>query len=404
MRGALALSILAAMAAPAQTILPQDRAAMFFGRPDLGELVCRATGRHPTLDFSFRFRAGYLLSVPMKQYRGPGHHWYVVVQVYPVSGGPAVAFADRFDLPPVPPTDLIAETGGAFMLGQGDYHAKFLLVDDLNRGCRAEWNIRAQPSLGEGNAKLAIPAGTIEEAGPRSARSASAPALPSIGRMTIFLNAAGSTPDQVHADDAITLIGALSSLLDLAPARAVRLVVFNLDKRQEIYRRENFGPDQIDEVRQAMLNLQLGTVDVKTLQNPAGGAGMLADLVTQELHAQDPSDAVVFLGSRAWSKDKAAAIPKPGPGAPGFFYVEYMRRSFPPSSVGVGPSPSPGGLGIPAGMGRRAGTVLPSEPNARGDWSDSIHNLMDKIGGKTLVVTSPGDFASAMRRVARRNK
>ena len=145
----------------------------------------------------------------------------------------------------------------------------------------------------------------------------------------MLLHAAPASPRRstIQASDAVTLLGALSSLLDLAPADSVRLVVFNLDRQKEIYRQERFTPDQLETVRQAMFDLQLGVVDYQTLQHPEGRVDLLAGLVNRELEAENRSDAVVFLGphgtlgrqARPGDRESAARA------APKFFYVEYQR-------------------------------------------------------------------------------
>jgi hypothetical protein len=417
MRVALVFSTLAWAAASAQTIVPPRQVASLFPADAKGELKCQVQQLRPVLDFSFRFHAGYTVTVPLSQYSGPGHKWTVGVRIQPEVGGNPVFFVERLDLPPVPQTKLEGETGGGYLLGEGSYRAKFLLMDDLGRGCHAEWPITARLGPTDHDAKLAVAPGTIQETSLRGVRSANAAGLPPLRKLTVLLHAAALSPTQVRASDVVTLLGALSSLLDLAPARSVRLVVFNLDKRQELYRDENFTPDRIGEVRQAIFNLQLGVVDVQTLQDATGHLDMLADLVTQELQAQDPPEAVVFLGPHAWVQDKPPdTIGKPGPHGPKFFYLQYQRplppwmvlRNTTAAATGLPDASTPntghGAMGGMMGAGAGMGGVGPAPMPGRGLNADlprdTIDYLVSILKGKTLIVRTPGEFAKAIKLIA----
>jgi hypothetical protein len=218
----------------------------------------------------------------------------------------------------------------------------------------------------------------------------------------------------VQAGDAMALLGALSSLLDLAPADSVRLVVFSLDRQKEIYRRDGFTLQQLEAVRQAMFNLQLGIVDFQTLQHPEGRADLLASLVNGELEAQSPSDAVVFLGPHTQSDDRLSAeMGSREPGAPRFFYLQYQRpatfaaaigqiqvrtgraaslhsaSSEPRSNQNAAPAPGPE-------------VVLPSIDPYYMEHAprDSIVRLVAALKGKTVVVRTPDEFARAMTLIA----
>ncbi|HUA59167.1 MAG TPA: hypothetical protein VML19_10460 [Verrucomicrobiae bacterium] len=408
MRAALLLSLLAPLTAPAQIILPAEEAATFFARSDLKTLKCRIAPIHPELDFSFRYRAGYTVRVPFDQYRGAGHRWKIIVQVQPETDGEPVAFLDEFDLPAVPNSDADGEVEGTYMLGDGRYQAKFQLVDDQGRGCRAQWTITAQPGIWGHGVKVAVPPGTIQEVALRTSRSVSA--APALRRLTVFLHAASSSMNRVEASDVVTLLSALASLLDLAPAQSVRLVVFNLDQQKEIYRQDNFTPDRIHEVRQAIFNLQLGTVDVQTLQNAAGRFDLLAKLVNSELNASDRPEAVVFLGPPALSMDQPPDLFRKLPrSAPKFFYVRYQ----PPTTILAGrgqiarPAANSTGMpdaSMPAPEYSPAGDTRPPGPVPIAYPARAIHDTIDylvaMLKGKTLIVRTPGEFAGAMREIA----
>jgi hypothetical protein len=370
----------------------------------------------PVLDFSFRFQAGYVVRVPLNQYHGAGHHWIVITQVQAESGGQPVYFLDRLNLPSIPESNAVGEAGGGYVLGEGSYRVLFALVDDQGRVCRAEWKIDAALGVGARSVKMAVKPGTIDEISLRTARSVQASNTPPIGRLTVLLHAAPVSPraSKVQANDAVILLGALASLLDLAPARSVRLVVFSLDQQKEIYRQENFTVDQLGAVRQALFDLQLATVDYRQLQNPTGSADLLKRLANEEIQSSNPSDAVVFLGPQARSTENPPVEARRV--GPRFFYVEYraLRRGQPSNSsrdefAGVGTSieRQREEAGSPADIGGSGRYVIPKQtqidgidgPSGSSAPRDSIDYLVGKLKGKTLVVSTPSGFAKAIEQV-----
>src|ERR1035441_1413946 len=105
----LAIAVLLASTGAAQVIVDAAR----FGstlkslEPRAGEqtLRCDVTPIQPSLNFSFRFQAGYVVRVPMNQYSGTGHGWAMITSITPQGGGQKpVYLASRVRLPPIPDT------------------------------------------------------------------------------------------------------------------------------------------------------------------------------------------------------------------------------------------------------------------------------------------------------------
>src|SRR5581483_1060047 len=95
---AAGVCLLAAAGANAQYIVNPNRLSAqmrnFEWRPDDQPLSCWVGSLRPTLNFGFRFQSGFVVRVPMNQYRGKGHRWTVLVRVTPEAGQP-VYFASR---------------------------------------------------------------------------------------------------------------------------------------------------------------------------------------------------------------------------------------------------------------------------------------------------------------------
>jgi hypothetical protein len=411
-------------AACAQTMVSESQAARFQVPQTQGVLQCQIVPLRPVLDFSFRFQAGYTVRVPLNQYQGPRHRWILVTRIEPEAGGKPVYFMDRVRLPIATGQELEGTAGGGYLLGVGRYRAFLALLDDQSRVCRSQWNIEANLGSGSHSVKMAIGPGTIQQISLRRVRSGDAESPAPIGRLTVLLHATpiAAGRAKVRAGEAVILLGALSSLLDLAPARSVRLVMFSLDQQKEIYREDNFTSGQLEAARQALFDLQLATVDYRQLQNHTGGMDLLKRLVDRELLAENRSDAVVFLGPHSRSDTKPAFQTAPrNDGAPGFFYVEYFsQRPIAPipggpddltgvgTSIGSQPRTSqsahdPGGNGTwvvpdPAQIGVING------PSRFGASRDTIDYLVSQLKGKTFRVSTPVDFAKAIDQIRARQK
>jgi hypothetical protein len=166
----------------------------------------------------------------------------------------------------------------------------------------------------------------------------------------------------------MTLMSTVSSLLERVPARSVRLVLFNLDQQKELYRKEGFLLQDMAQVSQAMTNIELGLVDFQVLQNKRGHVDLLTDLVNREIEAQPPSDVVLFLGpeTRYFDRVPQASLEKPPGHGPEFYYFQIVPFLSQPE--------------------------LATPP-------DTIQSAVSRLGGKTMVIHTPGEFAKAIERL-----
>jgi hypothetical protein len=400
--------------ASAQTILPPDQGARLFASTGREPLNCRSEQLRPVLDFNFHFRAGYVVHVPLNQYSGKDHRWAVVVRLQPEAGGTSVFLVNRLELPVISDPSFEAEAGGGYLLGVGRYHASLALLDDQSRVCRSDWEIDAQLGVGSHGVKMRIDPATVRELTQPVAHSPTPGTA--VGGLTILLDAAPVSfrTSRVPASDAEILLGALSSLLDLVPAKSVRLVMFNLDQQKEIYRREHFTSDQMEAVRQAIFELQLATVDKRQLQNPTGTVDLLKSLIDKELQAADRSNTLVFLGPHARSGDKRAQeIGKGRSDLPGIFYLEYQVDSVAVQSGKDLPNNDPrltvgNRSRIDTGGSRYA--VIPGseqsdaidDPVRFAPPRDSIDYLVGGLKGKTFKIGTPAEFSKAINEIIAR--
>lgn len=375
MRYALILAVAACTSAPAQSIVNPNRlrgALAQLDAPPVGEqpMRCEVSPIKPSLNFSFRYQAGYRVTVPLNQYAGSGHRWDTLTRITPDGGARKPVYLwSRFALPDVPKTNADARVGGGYLLGEGLYNVRWMMMDDSGRVCRKNWRVDVHLSRADSKVKVAMPPDTVWELGLRGSRTLpqgtdDAAAL----RLTIFLHTAPLFPrrTRMRPNDMVTLMSTVSSLLERVPARSVRLVLFNLEQQKELYRKDDFALRDMAQVSQAMTNIELGLVDFQVLQNKRGHVDLLTDLVNRELQAQPASDVVLFLGpeTRFFDRVPQASLEKPAGSGQQFFYfqiVPFVRQTATPT--------------------------------------DTIKSALSRLGGKTILIHTPGEFAKAIGRL-----
>lgn len=375
MRGTLILVVAACMTARAQSLVTGNRLRSLIAQLERGPtgepaLGCEVSAIRPTLNFSFRHQAGYVVTVRMSQYRGSGHRWAMLARITPEGGDTKpVYLISRLALPDVPKTNVESKVGGGYLLGEGAYKVRWMMVDDLGRVCRKDWRVDVRLSRADRNVRVAMPPNTVWEIGLRGSRplpleNDDAPPL----RLTIFLHTAPmfARRTRMRPSDMVTLMSTVSSLLERVPAQFVRLVLFNLDQQKELFRKDGFVLQDMGQVSQAMANIELGLVDFQVLQNKKGHVDLLTEMVNREIGTQPVSDVVLFLGPEARYFDRVpqASLEKPADGRPQFYYFQIAPFMHPTSSP-----------------------------------PDTIKSAVSRLGGKTILIHTPGEFAKAIERM-----
>jgi hypothetical protein len=344
--------------------------AIFERQPGEAELRCDVTPIRPTLNYSFRFQAGYRLETPAAQFTGKGHAWAIVIRITARAGDrkPVYLVAGQ-RLPEVPNSRLSLHSGGGYLLGEGQYDVAWVMQDERGRVCRKTWPVDVHLSHSERSVKVAMPRDTVWDFSLRGARL-----LPSTDedmaavRLTVLLNAAPLQPRRTHlrTGDIGTLLSAVTSLLERTRVRQVRLVAFNLEQQKELYRNPDFMLRNMPDVAQAMNAIDLNTVDFEVLKNRHGTVDLLTTLLNQELHESPPSDLVLCIGpmSRYIDRVPSGVFERSPEGGPRFLNFELLPGSF-------------------------AVSTLP----------DVIRNAMSRLGGKTVLIRTPGDFAKAIEKL-----
>src|SRR5262245_4136796 len=332
---------------------------------------CEVIPLKPVLNFGFRFQAGYVVRVPLSQYEGSGHRLVLLTRITPRDSTQKPFYLMQVvRLPAVPKTKVSLELVGNYLLGEGSYRVEWTMLDETQRVCRKHWRSDARLSYAERKVAVAMPPETVADLSWRGLggvrRNHNKEKARPV-RLTVLLHAAPLSPrrTKMRASDKMMLLGTLSTMLDRVPIHSLRLVVFNLDQQKELFRRDDFTPDALEQLTQSLNALELGSVDYSVLRNPRGHVDLLAELVNQELVANDPADEVVVLGpaSRFFDKLPQAALETPLEGGPKFFYLQL-------------------------------------NPYFRGpNFPDSINYAVARLKGTTVVVHTPGEFAKAIDQI-----
>lgn len=333
------------------------------------KLQCRVSTIQPHLDYGFRFQTGYSIEIPLRQYSGKGHWWAAVLRVTPKSSErEPVWFVSRLHIPPVPETKATGQFSGSYLVGEGEYRAHMLLIDDSDRICTAGWNIRTHKLKQKvREVRPGLPPGVVDDISLRRWRR-TIPGEPEDRRrynVSILVHAAATFPGRMRLRgyDRMLLMGALSSMLERLPLRNVRLTIFSMDKQSEVYHTPDLSVKTFREALNALNRLELGTVDYSTLLNRTGHVDLVSELLEREAAAKP--DAIVFLGPVARWTDRLPADEAP-----------IQAKTIPVYYIQLRPFRM-----------------------AQGLQADTLSRTVRQLGGKTKEVYSPEDFADAIRHV-----
>jgi hypothetical protein len=340
------------------------------------KLDCRIHAERPFLDFAFRFEAGFVVECPVKIFDGEASRIASFVRITPANGQP-VFLGERFGIPAIPPetrkhNDLqkvrsYVYVSGVFALGEGEYSAVVLVGDNRGRSVRKEWSIRARRSRAENSVEVTMPPATVAAMSPKPWKGERGDA-PSVSRLTIILDAAPMNPysPRLRAWDRSLLLDSLSSVLTHTRSRSVRLVAMNMDQQREIFRADDFGPDDWFQLATRLRDLELGTISYRVLAHQRGWSDLLVSILAREIGSPAPADAVVFLGptTRITDKIPAELVPRRTAAKPEFFYIEYY----------------------PFWLRGR-------------EYPDALAHVTHALGGQILKIHSPGELAAALKKI-----
>ncbi len=274
------------------------------------KLKCELETLKPSMDFAFRFQAGYVLRCPIKIFGGQKGLVATYIRITP-DGGKPLFLSEAYSVPEMP-ADLRNRTNvhklsqefefsGGFSMGEGHYAVDVVVVDSSTRVLHKHWDLRAVRTHDERNVQVAMPALTAAPLYNRSWTGKMAADGKGL-RVTILLNAAPRDPraTRLRAWDRAMLIDSLSSMLRAIPTESVRLVAFNLEQQREIFRDDRLDrPGSRTSGKRSLRELELGTVSYSVLRRimeALGGDAFQPWTNQVKWRPDEPSDVVIFVG------------------------------------------------------------------------------------------------------------
>lgn len=254
--------------------------------------------RFSNLGFDLRYHARFEFRLPWAE-MPEGGKLRARIRVTP-QRGESVLLGEYFDIPSVsealgkvPPKQrsnpIAASVSGDFVVGPGKYNVELLLFSPDNKTFFKKWTFKTEPDAGF--AGLMNP-NTADEA-PQNRWAGKFD--PKGIRLTLLLNATGTSASQARLWDYHFLLSMLNTVLEQLPCRSLRIVAFNLDQQGELFRRDGFTLDEWGNLEAALKGTELSTIDYRNLR-PLSEQEFVTHLVEQEI--SEPVDAVVIIGRR----------------------------------------------------------------------------------------------------------
>lgn len=389
--------------------------------PGVPPLDCTLTPIQPTLDFSLRFKTGYVMDLPLSQFSGPHRVGVVLLRVTP-EGGVPVYLVSRVDIPDGTRANRYRRSMGGFVVGDGRYNVEVVVKDDINRTCQSRWLIEAKRDAPDRSLRLAMPPLTVAGLSSSTRFDRSRVSQPDLNRLTILLHVEPPSPNlaRLPAGDALKLLGSLSVLLEQVHAKSVRLVIFDLEQQKVLFRKDGSTAADMNDVAKLINSVQFGSVDYSVLRSSRTAMDLLTHLTEEELGQLQPSDALVFLGPSVQVHGTLAPdLGKKPRGLPRVFYLECR----PPVTFATATRSA--GLGFTAESATAAsylpgdqddvesvdhlsaldqwGNVMPDgETFLPAEQRDSVEQWVRRLKGETILIRKPGDCARAIQRILRR--
>jgi hypothetical protein len=348
--------------------------------PEDKPLACEVRPLAPELSYRLVYRAGYLATVSMDQLTASQRGLGVLIRVTPRSAGARPLLMKDFAKFPQgsgeqgrDASKFEAQIGGGFLLGEGQYHAELVLVDEQRRICRKGWDLELKPHKAV-NAVLSpgqlLAFSQLEWPHP-GARA---------GSLTVLVNAGKPAGNRV-------LLDSLAAILEQMAFSHVQVVAFSLDQRTELLRQEVAGAPDLRRVEEALNGFNPATVSYDVLRDPAGLRSFLARLLAEEEPPAAHGHAVLFLGYPAFDDSHVAA---PAACTDGSRKTLYAYFDFvPPAPVRQERQPE-------VSMGRHRGG-LPEPTPAMRVMPDAISRITRACSGKVYHIFSPSDLAAALQ-------
>ncbi len=326
--------------------------------------------KKPRLDFAFRYTSGFSIDCRLELIE-PGARFSALLRITPQDGHP-VLMIQKFELPTLSPEKLSrfqtdvskidVSMSGGFVVGPGNYLVEVVVTDQHGRTCRKQQKLRAGREKTASSSRTPLSPGAVGRLvearwnGETTSRGL---------RVTVLLHAYSPRRASFDAWDRAFLLESLAALLNNLPCQSVKLIAFNLDRQEEVFRDDSLDPDGFTRLEEALEEMEFVTIPYKSLTRDAW-AKFLVEMAQGEISSKEAADAVIFLGpwgSHAWDKLPKNIVARVERSNTHLFYLKYVGRL---------------------------------EPQYR---ADGLEQLTKNLRGSTFEVRSPEGLAQAINRM-----
>jgi len=270
------------------------------------DIPCTVTPSKPVLGFDLRFHTGYDVTVPLRELAGSENMLTILMRVSPKDHRDEGAyFVQRVRVPLIEEDAKgDATLGGLIDIGEGNYHVDWMMRDRAEHICSFYWDSEASRPAKDKQMELGIVAGAIEQADPEQFT-----AEPPVERaqanqplnIKLLVNFAPQRSDSsaLRPIDTLALVTMLRRIAREPQFGKFSLVAFNIQEQRVLYRQSSEDEIDFPSLGEAVKSIQPGKVDLRRLSQKHGETEFLADLIKQELGANDHPDAVIIASPKA---------------------------------------------------------------------------------------------------------
>lgn len=332
--------LVTAVGLPAQTILSGGMSRLFTADAAILEsgearkdLPCSVTSVKPALGFDLKFHSGYEVTIPLKELAGEGNQLTMVFRVIPETRSDDPAYlSQRVSVPQIEDDSKgDAYLRGSFDVGEGKYHVDWLMRDRNDHFCSSSWEIEA--ALPTKDKEMALDLGPNQVEPVETEPFKEEPPVTRDQRETplnvkVMVNFApqNALSATLQPLDTNALVSILRNIARDPRIGKFSIVAFNMQEQRVIYRQESASKIDFPALGDALHSLDLGTVELKKLEQKHADTDFLADLMKREMKSdQGEPDAFIIAGPKVMLDDSVPADTLKQIGEPKFplFYMNY---------------------------------------------------------------------------------
>jgi hypothetical protein len=301
------LALTSSTIAPAQTLmrpvsLLHSDAAVLESREARKDLRCAVKPIAPELGFDLTYHSGFAVAIPLRELTRGGNLTSVFGITPTDTHEEAAYFTQKWSVPPIDEDAKgEVELRGSFVLGEGSYHVKWMVRDQAERYCSAQWQVTVERRGKDRQVQLRVPPGAV---GPEDS-DLFAPEPPvdrsdrGLLRVLVFLHYAPHAPGgaAVRSDEAGALLAMLRRVAREPRIGQYSLLVFNLAGGETLFRQRRTDAIDFPALGYAVERLNLGTVTVEKLAQSHTETNFLSALLADEI-AEGVPDGVIFIGPK----------------------------------------------------------------------------------------------------------